>query len=128
MRKPFLNKDILITADALQNIFLATAQEVVLPVTVNFYLQKNIKTILEAATDIEEARVNIGKQYGEYDAEDESYLIKDPKKLEQAQKDLNDLLSLEQILEIYMVTLKDLKDTSLTVAQMNAIMFMIREE
>ena len=127
MRKQFCNKDILENATLLHKIFLESNQEIVLPIKVNFYLQKNIKTFLKNAEEIEEARLKIGEKYGEYDANDNSYVIENKELRQKAQQELKDLLSLDQILEIYTITLEDLQDTKLTVAQMNAMLFMIDE-
>lgn len=127
MRKQFTNKEILTYADLLNRIFLQEDKNLELPIRVNFYLQKNIKTFIEAAELIEESRMAIGRKYGEFNTEEESYLIKDEEKLLAAKQDLKNLFSLEQVLEIYPIDLEDLEDTKLTVAQMNAMLFMIEE-
>lgn len=127
MRKQFTNKEILTYADSLNRTFLKEDKDLELPIRVNFYLQKNIKTFIEAAELIEESRMKIGQKYGEFNAEEESYSIKEEDKLLAAKQDLKNLFSLEQVLEIYTVTLEDLEDTILTVAEMNAMLFMIEE-
>ena len=128
MRKQFSNKEILDYATALSKEILENAKDVELPTKVNFYLQKNIKTFLTAAQDIEEAQLKIGKKYGEYNSEKEAYIITDSEKLSIAQKEMEDLLSVDQVLEVYFITLADLQDTKLTIAQMNAMLFMIDEQ
>lgn len=127
MRKHFTNKEILEYATLLQKVFLDTDKDIFLPVKVNFYLQKNMKTLTEAAELIEESRMGIGEQYGEFVEEESSYIIKDPENLKKAQKMINELLSLDQVIELYPINLEDLQDIQLTVAQMNAMLFMIEE-
>ena len=67
-------------------------------------------------------------KYGTINVEKDAYFISDPEKLEQAQQEIKQLLSIDQILEVYMISLEDLQDTKLTIAQMNAMLFMIDEE
>lgn len=128
MRKQFSNKEILTYATALIKNFLNPEKEIELPIKANFYLQKNIKILTEAAQEIEEARIKIGQKYGTLNVQDETYSITETSNFEQAKKDLNNLLSLDQILEIYPIFLSDLKDTKLTTSQMNALFFMIEED
>jgi len=128
MRKKFSNQEIFNYAEALTKTFLEDSKDIQLPVKVNFYLQKNIKTFITAAQEIEDARLTIGKKYGTINIEKDAYFISDPEKLEQAQQEIKQLLSIDQILEVYMISLEDLQDVKLTVAQMNAMLFMIDEE
>ena len=128
MKRQMTNKDILAYALSLQNIFLNSEKEIILPVKVNFYLQKNLKLFTELASEIEESRLQIGEKYGEYNQETESYIIKDKSQIKQAQNEIKELLSLTQNLEIYTVSLEDLQDLQFTTAQMNAMLFMIKEE
>lgn len=128
MRKQFSNKEILTYATALVKTFLNSEKEIELPIKANFYLQKNMKTFIDAAQIIEESRLKIGKKYGSLNIENDTYSITDSDKYEKAKQDLQNLLSLDQILEIYPIFLSDLKDTKLTTTQMNAIFFMIEED
>ena len=97
-----------------------------LPVKVNFFLQKNIRIIATAAKEIDDARIEIGKNFGEFDQETGSYII--PKeRMEEASKEMIDLFSIEQDLPITMLKLDDFADIELTYQQMSAIMFMIEE-
>ena len=128
MRQQFSNENILKYATSLQQAFLSEDKEIILPVKVNFYLQKNINTLSEAAQSIENSRMKIGERYGEYIEEEGAYIIKDLEKRKIAQKEMEDLLSIDQILEIYYITLEDLQDIKLTTSEMNALMFMINEE
>ena len=98
-----------------------------LPIKINFYLQKNKNTLIELASSIEVARMEIAKNYGNLDAESQQYVIP-PEKIEEVNKELMDLLSLEQEVQIYMINIDNLSDDiALTTAQMEAIMFMIEQ-
>lgn len=97
-----------------------------LPVKINFFLQKNIQVIKELAQEIEQARVKIASAYGVLSEDGESYSIPADKTAE-VQKELNDLLLLEQEVEIRTFKLDDFSDIDLTFKQMNALMFMIEE-
>lgn len=117
------NAQIYSYATALVDAFQDTTQK--LPIKVNFYLQKNKNTLINLAQDIEISRGNIIREYGEPTEDGTQYVI--PKeKIEEAQKELNDLLTLEQEVNIYMVSMDNLSDDiTLTTGQMEAIMFMI---
>lgn len=98
-----------------------------LPIKINFYLQKNKNTLIELASSIETARMEIAKNYGTLDSESQQYIIP-PEKIEEVNKELMDLLSLEQEVQIYMINIDNLSDDlSLTTAQMEALMFMIEQ-
>lgn len=96
-----------------------------LPIKISFYLQKNKNTLLQLAQDIETSRIEIAKTYGTLDEESSQYIIP-PEKMEDANKELNDLFSLEQDVQIYTINIDNLSDDiTITTAQMEAIMFMI---
>lgn len=98
-----------------------------LPIKINFYLQKNKNTLIELAGSIEAIRMEIAKNYGTLDTESQQYIIP-PEKIEEVNKELTDLLSLEQEVQIYMINIDNLSDDlSLTTAQMEALMFMIEQ-
>ena len=129
MRKQFSNQEILTYAEQLNKIFLQTDKDIDLPIKINFYLQKNIREFMEAAQEINNLRLKIGSKYGVFDEKTSSYVIKDSDNLKKAQHDMEQLLSIDQILNIHMVSLRDLeKETKLTVAQMNAMYFMIDDD
>lgn len=100
--------------------------DVKLPVRINFYLQKNIQLIQTLAQEIDAARINIGKEFGELNSEGTAYNVP-PEKMAAAQSELNDLLSLTQDINIYMLSLDDFDGIELTMQQLDAIMFMIEE-
>lgn len=117
------NNEIYSYAIALNEAFADNTQR--LPMKVNFYLQKNKKTLTELGRDIEESRMDIVRNYGELTEDGTQYAI--PREnIEPAQKELEDLLALEQEVNIYMISADSLSDDiSLTTGQMEAIMFMI---
>lgn len=97
-----------------------------LPVKVNFYLQKNKSTLVSLAQDIEKARMEIVQTYGVLNPDGAGQFIIPADKVEAAQKELADLLALEQEVNIYKVNIDNFpEDLILTAGQMDAIMFMI---
>lgn len=117
------NNEIYGYAIALNEAFADNTQR--LPMKVNFYLQKNKKTLMELGRDIEESRLDIIRNYGELTEDGTQYSISRDK-VDAAQKELEDLLALEQEVNIYMISADSLTDDiSLTTGQMEAIMFMI---
>jgi hypothetical protein len=96
-----------------------------LPIKINFYLQKNKSTLLALAQDIEKARLEIAQNYGTLDESGEQFVIP-PEKMEAAAKELEDLFTLEQDVNIYKINVDNLSDDLvMTAAQMEALMFMI---
>lgn len=126
MKKQFSNKEIYSIAILLDNVFLNKNIELYLPTKVNFFLQKNIKTFKDLAQEIEMVRMNIGKKYGSFDPEKETYKIQQ-ENIEQAQKELSDLFEIEQVINVYTIPFTDLGDTKLTTQQMQALLFMIED-
>lgn len=95
------------------------------PVKINFYLQKNKQILTELAMAIDSERIDIAKNYGTYNEETQQYIIPS-EKIEEVNKELMDLLSLEQEVQIYTINIDSLSDDlSLTTAQMEALIFMI---
>ena len=98
-----------------------------LPIKMNFYLQKNKKILFELAQEIEKSRIEIASRYGELDKETQQYQVP-ADKVEAASKDLNELFSIEQDVNIYKINIDNLSnDFVLATAQMEAIMFMIED-
>lgn len=117
------NKQIYDYAIALMEAFQDNTQK--LPIKINFYLQKNKKILLELGQDIESSRMEIIREYGILDKETNQYIIPS-EKIEAANKELADLLELEQEVNLYIINIDNLSDDySLTTGQMEAIMFMI---
>ena len=97
-----------------------------LPVRINFFLQKNIQTLAAAGHEIDEARLNIAREFGELNADGTQYIVP-PEKMAAANKELNDLFNLEQDLNIHIFKLDDFDGIELTYRQLSSIMFMIEE-
>jgi hypothetical protein len=117
------NRDIYNYALKLNEAF--NDKEQTFPIKVNFYLQKNKKLLIELATDIEESRANIIKQYGQLNEEQGLYVVP-TENLEVAQAELDDLYNLEQEVNIYTIDIDSFpQDMNVTSAQMEALMFMI---
>lgn len=100
--------------------------EQMFPVRVNFYLQKNKKTLLSFAQEIETARMEIITKYGSPSKEAEGQYIIPPESITIAQRELDDLYSLEQDIDLYTVNIDAFpEDMKLTSGQMEALLFMI---
>lgn len=98
-----------------------------LPIKLNFSIQKNKKILLELAQDIEAARMEIAQEFGVLQSDTQQYLIP-PDKIPEAQQELSDLFNIEQEVNICMIKADSLSnDIELSMAQMEAIMFMIEE-
>lgn len=97
-----------------------------MPVRINFYLQKNIQTITQAAEEIERARFGIGAQFGTPNAEGTGYDIP-AENMAEVNRELSDLFGLEQDLNIHIFKLSDFDNIELTFQELSAIMFMIEE-
>lgn len=96
-----------------------------LPIKLNFFIQKNKKNLAALAQGIEESRIEIIQHYGILNEETGNYTIP-ADKVKTANKEINDLFSIEQEVEISTVRIEDIpEDISLTTGQMEAIMFMI---
>jgi hypothetical protein len=97
----------------------------VLPVKVNFYMQKNRATLVALAQEIEKARVDILQKYGTLNEKTNQFEFSN-EVTETVIKELNDLLGLEQEVNIYTVNIDSFGDElTLTTGQMEALMFMI---
>lgn len=97
-----------------------------IPAKANFFIQKNISSLAAAAQEIEKSRLEIAKHYGVLDEEGQQYKIPEDK-LEEASKELEDLFSIEQELDIKTFSIEALGNAEFTPAQMQAMMFMIED-
>lgn len=118
------NLDIYTMAQALMEAITADLH---LPVKVNFYIQKNMKKLMDMAQEIEKTRIDIFEKYGEKDEENDQYKF-DIDVQETVQKELTDLFDLTQDVKINMLELDWFDDIDLTASQVNAITFMINGE
>ena len=118
------NMQIYTYAQKLNGVFQDTS--IYLPARINFYIQKNKNTILALGEEIEKIRINIFQKYGE-NTED-GLLVIPSEKIQTAQRELDDLLAIEQEVNILKFSIeKFTDDISLSMEQMDAIMFMIEE-
>ena len=97
-----------------------------MPVRINFYLQKNIQLITRTAEEVETARLGLAAQYGEPNETNTGFDIP-TENIQIINKELSNLFSLEQDLNIHVFKLKDFDGIELTYQQMSAIIFMIEE-
>lgn len=117
------NSEIYNYAQALVGAFQDNNQR--LPVKINFYLQKNKKTLLSLSQDIEQSRLEIAQNYGTINEEGTAYTIPE-ENIAAVNTEIQDLLNIEQEVPIYQVSIDSFSDDlTLTTAQMEAIMFMI---
>ena len=117
------NSEIYNYAQALTEAFRDNNQR--LPVKINFYLQKNKKTLLGLSQDIEQSRMEIAQNYGILNEEGTAYNIPE-ENVNIVNTEIQDLLNIEQEVPIYQVSIDSFSDDlTLTTAQMEAILFMI---
>ena len=121
------NSEIYNYANALMTYF-GVDNDMKLPIKVSFFLQKNIKTIVEAAQEIDRVRTEIIQRYGvPSEDNDQSYQIPEDK-IEIASQELQELFDLEQDLNIHRFNLDDFNNLEMTSAQTSALLFMIEDE
>lgn len=125
MIQKMTNRDIYDYAQFLINAFQKS--EIKLPIKINFYLQKNKKTLCSLAQEIEEQRKVIIREYGVINKEKET--IEVPlEKISDASQKMNELFNLTQDVNIYKVKLDDFDNIKLTQQEMEALLFMIEDE
>lgn len=112
-------------ANDLMSIF--DNKDLYIPAKANFFIQKNLRTLAEAAQEIEKSRLGIAQHYGTLNEKTQAYDIA-PDKMSDASKELADLFNIEQELNIKTFAIEALGDTQFTPSQMQAIMFMIEED
>ena len=117
------NLEIYTNAQALNEAFTDGTQY--LPVKANFFIQKNKAELISLAQDIDNARLNIVRNYGELNEDETSFIVPE-EKLDEANRELNDLFALEQEVNIRTIDINAFPDDIvLTTQQMEALMFMI---
>lgn len=117
--KTMNNLDIYNSAIAIVENF---KEDLNLPVKVNFYLQKNITSMIEMGKEIEQTRESIINKY-----KNESGEISEDK-IEEANKEITDLFNLEQEVSFNSLKLEWFEDINLSTQQVVAISYMIEEE
>ena len=123
MLKKLTNNEVYSINEQFNKIFENSQQY--LPAKVNFYIQKNKKKIAELAQEIEIARAEIIKNFGEQKEDQKYYIPQD--KIQEAQQELLDLLNIQQEIEVFTISLDDIENLHFTRPQMEALMFMIEE-
>lgn len=118
------NNDIYSLCSGDDNIIEAT-KELSLPIKTMFFLQKNLKTITDAAAEVEEARKLIIEKYGTLDEEKGIYTFDD---LETVNKEMKSLFDIVQDIEMYMIPISEFGDINVSSQQMKVLLFMIDEE
>ena len=101
--------------------------ETPMPAAISFSITKNKKTISALAEDIEKYRIDILNRYGAKIVENNIVSIPE-EKVNDANKELEELLTISQEVRIYTFSIEDLQNVNLSPAQMEAILFMIDEE
>lgn len=122
--KTMTNLEIYAYANALMDAF---KEDIVLPVKVNFYLQKNMTRMVEAGKEIEKTRMDIIQKYGT-PTEDGQNIEVPAEMVEAVNKELEDLFALEQEIKVNEIALDAFDGINLTSAQVAAIAFMIKDE
>ncbi len=101
-----------------------------IPIRINFYIQKNILTIIEEGISIEKSRNFIIKKYGKEDSNKPGTYIFGDDVQELVNQELKDLADIEQNLKIYKIKLSELVNANIDIntKDLNAIMFMIEDD
>lgn len=102
-------------------------EELMFPVKVNFYIQKNKNILMPLVQEIEDVRLKILSTHGEINEETQQYQLH-PEKIDEAVKEFNDLFAVKQTVNFCKCELAELGSVPLTMPQMDALMFMIKEE
>ena len=124
MKLTFTNREIYQMTLALSQSF--DNLDIRIPAKANFYIQKNTGVLAAAAQEIEKSRMEVIQHYGELNEDGNSYNIAEDKRAA-ANKELEELFSITQELEIYQFSIDALGDLEFTQSQMQAIMFMIED-
>ena len=97
-----------------------------MPAKIAYFIHKNKTKIVEHFNIIEQSRFGIIRHYGTLDEATSSYNVPN-EVLAKANKELEELLQIEQDIDISMIKLDDLVDLDFTFEQMEALSFMIEE-
>lgn len=124
MKKLMTNNEIYNFANILIDSF--NDSDIKIPVKANFFLQKNKNNIVTIAQEIDRARMELIQNTGAVSGEDGSITVP-PEKIEELNRDLTDLFSIEQEVDVVMIDLDWFGNTELTSKQMGAITFMIKD-
>ncbi len=106
---------------------ILTNEDLIFPTMLNFYIQKNKNLLLPLVEEIENVRIKIISSHGDLAEETNQYKIHEDEK-DEVINELNKLFSITQTVNFYTCGIDSLKDVPLTMAQMDALMFMLKEE
>ena len=111
----------------LANLLISSfSGDLILPVKVSFYLQKNMAKIIEMGREIEQIKMDIFNKYGELDESGEQYTFSEENAII-ANQELKDLMDIVQEVSINTLTLDLFENIELSNKQIAAISFMIEE-
>lgn len=98
-----------------------------LPARFNFYIQRNMRLLIQLTEEIEESRMHIVTRYGNLAQDGQSYII-NPEHIATAQQELDDLFAIKQEVNLTLIPEEYLTDNIvLSMEQMDALFFMIQE-
>lgn len=118
------NYEIYNTTKALESAFSDKSQY--LPIKISFFIQKNKAILLDLAQTIDNARLEIVRNYGELNENGDQFIVPQDK-IEIANNELSDLFNIEQEVDIQTIDINAFPDDIvLNNAQMEALMFMIK--
>ena len=125
----FKNKEIIQYYENLEEAYFKNDNSTkYLPAKITFKILKNFKILKLLSEDIYLIRDKIIQHYGVPDPEDNNFFIISEDKKDIAQKELDDLIELEQEVNILMLKFSDIENLEFTMNQMEALMFMIEED
>lgn len=127
INKMMTNGEIYQNALNLVNSFNEKDQkEIYFPAAVNFSILKNKTLVHDIAEEIEKSRMDIILHYST--SQNGDTIVINPEDVDKANKELEDLLNIQQEIKVYTFKIEDLSEIQLTSAQMQAILFMIEED
>ena len=122
----FKNFEIYNIAEGLLRVFAEADSTQKLPIKLSYTIKKNTNKFQAVAEQIEKSRIELIQKYGE-ETEDGGFRVL-PENEEAANKEFTDLMNLEENIDIHTVDINTLADDiELTNAQMDAIMFMLKD-
>ena len=122
----FKNFEIYNIADALLGAFASADSTQKLPIKLSYTIKKNTKKFQSIAEQIEKSRVELIQKYGE-ETEDGGYRFI-PENEEKANQEFTELMNMEEDVTVFTIDINSLADDiELTNAQMDAIMFMLKD-
>lgn len=123
INKTLTNGEIYTCAVNLMNDF--PENDTYMPAAIAYSIQKNKTTLMTLGEEIEKSRLSIIQHYQLDQLKDGDEV--DSSVVEKANKELLDLLNIEQEVKIYTFNIEDLNDIKITSGQMQALMVMIED-